>query len=1272
MSAEPSLAPRSLGHAPGARRAHADADAHRSEEEPEYGVAPTARTAAIDFLKRSNSQPTDVVLVGLHQGLPGVRPDGKSWVTWILEAKRNGARLAQGVEIRGKSLLQIVCDPGFDPPAPQARPQPTRSPGEPPPQAPELAKEPEVEVENSLREQRAPLGGAVPPLHPEGVAPARTVGHPGAAPHAAVPALGKAVPPALAAPPLQTTHVAEGGAHEGEPPLEPEPAPAPSPAANDASSQLLGQFTQGSHDKITELDKVGRDFARHTAAASRKAQQAIDEAVVGALARVTTAAANSRATTAVRYAGTCATMIQRRDAAINKVKSDASTERTQLDKAAGDAGHALDDAANSAVERLDRVYALAVQELREAGVRAGNTALKLGEQKAQHYLSAPRGPSTIMSGDMDGARANARADAAHKVAFAYKDSMRKAGEDYSQDYARGQGKQNDLRAVREFVEQQRLKLKEQKAASFQKIARAESSLTQTAHEKCDEEINAFGAEYQAIQHEIDAREKAEKEGIQQQAKQLKSTVRHQTRAAQAKVLEGVRATSATLRQQIDQIGADPNAKSSDPEELQGMIGKAQASLEEGVSAGSASLKAQARHIHADLDHRVAKFLQGLAKVTDQGGGDQGLTAQRFNAIADGARDVARDVMVRVEKSSTSAMKEAANVEQVKEFGKTTADALNNNIDQVDRGAKSLVEQFENGPGGLQQIVQHGHGQTRSLAAETELQAAEAAKQVQPRWKSVLKWVVAIAVLVVVAVVAGPAVIGFVAGMAGAMGMGAVGAGIVGAVVGGAVLGAASGAVLEMGNQIIDGIGTAEGIHFDFKRIGTSALAGAIGGALGGAGGALVQGVVRGVGMRIAADLVINTGSGAIADLATGNFSFEGVLSAGGIGFAMSLAQAFISSKTHTRVRVGEAGAPEGRIGGAARRIGEIQEGFMKRGQAFGERMVTPRPAIEVPTAPRVAAPEVGPEQPVPHPGEQPASEHALGPAATEEHAPPAGERQGEAGVPAAPQEGERIPQGAAAGEDTPGVGEAVQQALPEPVLDGEQVAKGRNVGIGQPIDDQRVAESIMRKIMTGDSTGFDELGVSRPPEGFDPTQIEWGLGQLPDGRFILIRGESGAVDWGGFPGVKALAHSHPLTAQKLLTRNNIRFSELPRGNYNDVVNVFPSAADVRYCAQFGISEHTVRTPYAHKGDGVIGNPTGGAREARVEITIHDPELAGNFAGSDIPVYRSRMVARAGSEIIWQGEVFSCDHPAAGSMIIFEAPPLTKVAPRTTGQSPAQP
>lgn len=238
-------------------------------------------------------------------------------------------------------------------------------------------------------------------------------------------------------------------------------------------------------------------------------------------------------------------------------------------------------------------------------------------------------------------------------------------------------------------------------------------------------------------------------------------------------------------------------------------------------------------------------------------------------------------------------------------------------------------------------------------------------------------------------------------------------------------------------------------------------------------------------------------------------------------------------------------------------------------------------------------------------------------------------------------------------------------ARSEPTFSVGDVVTKHNIAVGRRIERYADALSIYERITSGDRAAFQDLGLAKPPKAFDPRAVEWGLGELPEGGYVVIRGEPGAVDWAQFPGVKELAHSHPLTSAKLLRGDDghgISFDALRSGGRTNLLNrtnVFPSAADISYCARNAVSGHIVRTPYVVKGEKLIGNPSPQGGEPHLVFEIVQPELAGHLTGTEISVYRSELVA--GSDdgtMLWNGEVYAIDHPSIGSIVELERPAMT--------------
>ncbi|HWO20083.1 MAG TPA: hypothetical protein VNO30_14955 [Kofleriaceae bacterium] len=224
---------------------------------------------------------------------------------------------------------------------------------------------------------------------------------------------------------------------------------------------------------------------------------------------------------------------------------------------------------------------------------------------------------------------------------------------------------------------------------------------------------------------------------------------------------------------------------------------------------------------------------------------------------------------------------------------------------------------------------------------------------------------------------------------------------------------------------------------------------------------------------------------------------------------------------------------------------------------------------------------------------------------------------------------------------------------------------GRPVIVGDRIASRTDAEAILSRLARGDRRALAELGVSALPKGFDPRGVEWGLGRLPDGTYVLVRGHHGEVDWSPFPEVVPIAHTHSLRHDKLLAADGgtpgIHIDDLALGrgaNAQNRARCFPSAADVAFVVRNGLAMHVVHTPYVHAGDRRVGNAVGDFSDLpRVTFEITEASRIGSHAGqADIPIYRAALVAKdSDGAFLWSGTVYAIHHPSVGSHLELELP-----------------
>jgi hypothetical protein len=187
---------------------------------------------------------------------------------------------------------------------------------------------------------------------------------------------------------------------------------------------------------------------------------------------------------------------------------------------------------------------------------------------------------------------------------------------------------------------------------------------------------------------------------------------------------------------------------------------------------------------------------------------------------------------------------------------------------------------------------------------------------------------------------------------------------------------------------------------------------------------------------------------------------------------------------------------------------------------------------------------------------------------------------------------------------------------------------------------------LMRRLAAGDPSALAQFGMAA---SVATDEMEWGLGQMPDGRVLLVSGEAGAVDFDQVPGLKALAHTHPrvldgeqrdLTSAKAGGVDAAHLIE--KGPFADKVAFLPSYGDLAYFAENGITEHVVYTPYVHLGAGQIGNPDPAQPNTqRVEILVTNARLAGRSAIHPwVPAYTADVIVRApDGSVLWYGQMY---------------------------------
>jgi hypothetical protein len=228
---------------------------------------------------------------------------------------------------------------------------------------------------------------------------------------------------------------------------------------------------------------------------------------------------------------------------------------------------------------------------------------------------------------------------------------------------------------------------------------------------------------------------------------------------------------------------------------------------------------------------------------------------------------------------------------------------------------------------------------------------------------------------------------------------------------------------------------------------------------------------------------------------------------------------------------------------------------------------------------------------------------------------------------------------------------------------------GPNTQVGTPIADEATAVRVMRDLADGNKTTLHLIGILDVPDGFDSTKNEWGLGKRTDpasGKvsYIIIKGEEGAVDWSGFPGIVPVAHSHPDLGpdgrrsnhlKKVDAQGGVEVSALCSTDGPDRIHFMPSGADLVFLLHHNLKEHTVYTAFQSLGGTRVGNPTPGSNNAGINIVIRNPTLHGNLFGlPGSPIVQVEIEIFAGNQRIHTMKLWGSDH--MGGSHLWHRPP----------------
>lgn len=657
-----------------------------------------------------------------------------------------------------------------------------------------------------------------------------------------------------------------------------------------SASAFASQFLSTAAGRVQSITQLGQtlgpriDAATQTARATIQSgigqrQAALKTEIAGLINQAQTQGDSAQAQVQSQFQSTTTAIDQTTTAARTQIEAERNTALTQIEAQA-----------TAQTRAIDTQYAQADQSYRAAGPTVGEEAMGLARQRQQGYLSQRIfRDDSLLDGNLTDRRMEAKAQAAIQVGEAYQGGF--AQEANTQADQAQAGKAKDLEAVQAVAQQSQQAVDQHHQATLHSLETAQTQATTQAQQT---QISLSQTIQQAVQstlQRISQQEAAQGQLITGFGQRQIKALDRDAQTAKASLQGGIDQAAASLQGVLEQVqSALQGLEAPDLEALGLILGE----LEAQVQTAEASVQTQS-------EQGISATAQGIAQGGQQASGAlQTLTQQGIqeaSATGEGLSTTLSDlVQAAIQGFAQLQSSHSGMVAQTQ----GTASA---GFDQIAQGTQTAYDQLSQAlASGIEQSVaalQEGlRGELGRVEATIQEEAEKAAAQVQPRWKGILKIVLVIAVIVVVALVIGPAVIGAVGAAAGALGASAGAASAIGAIAGGAIVGAASGAVIQMGNNLIDGRDLMEGV-------GQAAVVGAIGGALGGAGGVLGNslgaagqlgsGMTQSM-MKFGIDTAFDVAGGIAGDLAVGNpLTLEGILIGAGIGAAVSISTANLSN-----------------------------------------------------------------------------------------------------------------------------------------------------------------------------------------------------------------------------------------------------------------------------------------------------------------------------------------------------------------------------------------
>jgi adenosine deaminase len=438
----------------------------------------------------------------------------------------------------------------------------------------------------------------------------------------------------------------------------------------------------------------------------------------------------------------------------------------------------------------------AANDFRTAGVTVGNEAIQIGETfKGQYAGESPPEPSNAItefleSFDRDTYVQNwrqAKTKAAGDVAVSYRDGLINNANEKANELSTSQSEV--LKGMQNLGSTTRTELEVKYNAALQELSQSEQSALETATQALNSQLQSIDQNLNTNLASLDQMQATQLSQLDSLGQQQKLGINAQAGQVTAALQQGVNQATTNLQGAFQQFANQAQGiEAPNVEVINSVIAEAQGQLDSLMATTQTELETGINNSEQGIVQQAQQTVGSINTAGQQAASSGSMIAQEFTASMTQEVQSATQAFTQLQNGHTNAVKGSAQ-KTAGEFKNLTGKVqqqLDGVVQNLTTKLGESVTQLENGLRGSLK----GSDQNPSIEKAIDDKAKEAADQVQPAWKSVVKVLIDIVITVAVTVA--------IAALA------ASGVGLVAAIGLAALIGATGALVKQGANDLIDG------------------------------------------------------------------------------------------------------------------------------------------------------------------------------------------------------------------------------------------------------------------------------------------------------------------------------------------------------------------------------------------------------------------------------------------------------------------------------------